>query len=201
VASSREKLINDVHQTIWSASQEPNTAPDGINFEGGPKFKNLDELRMGLGAAKPYLDGFIQGLNHFLYLTSEAELQQTFREVFYGNPPQQEKVIELCLILALGANCIGNVAAHGQWYREARSRLHHFGEWIDDLRLMRILAFSCLYHLNFSLESSCHLLGTHPHELCTRDVVIYSTNYFRIGTADGSRMWLRFQRVSNIGSC
>jgi hypothetical protein len=201
VASSRDKLIDDVHQAIWSLSQGSNAVPGKINFEKDATSRNLDELRLDLNAAKPYLDGFIEHLNHLLYLTSEAELQQAFREVLHGNSPQQEKVIELCLILALGANCIGNVAAHGQWYREARSRLYHFGEWIDDLRLMRILTFSCLYHLNFSLESSCHLLGTHPHELCTRDVVIYSTNYFRIGTADGSRMWLRFQRVSNIGSC
>ena len=88
MANSREKLINDVYQTICSASQELNTAPDSINFESGAKIKNLDELCMGLDAAKPYLDGFIQGLNHFLYLTSEAELQQTFREGFNGNPPQ-----------------------------------------------------------------------------------------------------------------
>jgi hypothetical protein len=158
VASSRDKLIDDVHQAIWSLSQGSNTVPGKINFEKDAKSRNLDELRLDLNAAKPYLDGFIEHLNHLLYLTSEAELQQAFREVLHGNSPQQEKVIELCLILALGANCIGNVAAHGQWYREARSRLYHFGEWIDDLRLMRILTFSCLYHLNFSPESSCHLL-------------------------------------------
>jgi hypothetical protein len=167
VTGSRDKLVDDVHQAIWSVSQGSNTVPGNIKFEKDAKSRNLDELRQDLNGAEPYLDGFIEHLNHLLYLTSEAELQQAFREVLHGNSPQQEKAIGLCLILALGANYIGNVAARVQWYGEGCSRLCHFRKWINDLWMMRMLTFLCLYHLNFSLESSCHFLGTRPrpHEL------------------------------------
>jgi hypothetical protein len=189
VVSSREKLFDDIYQAICSESQTAKTVPGSNNFPGGAKIKDLDELRIDLEAAKPYLDVFIQKLNHFLYLSSEAELQQTSHEVLYGNSPRQEKVIEVCLILALGANCIQNAVAHVQWYMEGRTRLCQFGKWTDDLWITRILALLCVYHLNISLESSSRFLGTRPHEVCWKKLsftwLINLDLALRMGLASG----------------
>jgi hypothetical protein len=163
VVSSRERLFDDIYQAICSESQTAKTVPGSNNFHGGANIKDLDELRIDLEAAQPYLDIFIQKLNNFLYLSSEAELQQTSREVLYGNSPRQEKVIELCLMLALGANSIEDGVAHIRWYTEGRTRLCQFGKWADDLWIMRILTFLCVYQLDISLESSSRFLGTRPH--------------------------------------
>jgi hypothetical protein len=188
-AGSREKLVDDVCQAICSVPQRSNTVTGSNSLEGAIETEDPHELRMDVDAAKQYLDGFIQKLNHFLYLSSEAELRQVFQQVLDGNSPQQDKVIELCLILALGANCTGSVGAHVWWYVEARSRLYHFGKWVDDLWMMRILAFLCLYHLNISLQSSYHLLGTRPHDVSSQRLsfatLIISDLALQMGLASG----------------
>jgi hypothetical protein len=83
-ASSRD-LIHEVCQAICPIYGKTNDLhSDGIDFDGNPNTEFIDELRGNLESVKLYLGMFTQKLNHFLYFSTEAELQQIFREVLEG---------------------------------------------------------------------------------------------------------------------
>ena len=120
------------------------------------------------GDLEPYLDGFLQEVNHFLYLFNEFDLRQTFQEFFNPHlvPKQEETEIEVLLVMALGAKYSGLYGdeVHLDWFKDARTKIFPISQCklSYELPLMRIVVLLSLYCIDASLENSRQFLGISP---------------------------------------
>lgn len=169
-----ESLVDSIQRMLTKADrrtlpmsslEDESHVGEGSSISSGSRLHHVHALNpfnhFGASAVRPFLSLFLDRVNSVFYFFDEGELERYFTMVSEATSSlSNEKMSELCLVLALGAEMSngGNDDKAIMWYENGRRYIDD-KNWDNELWIMRATALISVYHIGERAGTSRYYLG------------------------------------------
>lgn len=169
-----ESLVDSIQRMLTKADrrtlpmsslEDESHVGEGSSISSGSRLHHVHALNpfnhFGASAVRPFLSLFLDRVNSVFYFFDEGELERYFTMVSEATSSlSNEKMSELCLVLALGAEMSngGNDDKAIMWYENGRRYIDD-KNWDNELWIMRATALISIYHIGERAGTSRYYLG------------------------------------------
>ncbi len=159
---SSPMVYNDIAQLL-SQSWTTGNGSRMLNRRSECALQSLNPFKLyEIQTFQPYLEAFFQHVNNLFYLFQEEGINESLRTVCYSESPPSQTLIELSLVITVGAklSLIYDEGLVHACYTFARANLQEL-EPDKHVWTIRAMALLCFYHMNDELVTAGHFLSTY----------------------------------------